>query len=437
MQKVFCSFLFPIQIKYYSIDDSTLIDRFKFSKRKTKLKAALLGAMEDAVNEVRKWPQKEVRIFHHNDSDGLTSGAILTKAFERAGFKVQRSCLEKPYPKLLHKIYEQTGGLIIFADFAGRIAPLLSDLNRSRNLTLILDHHVAEASTDPMVHNLDPDLYGLKGDRDISGSTTCYLFAKALDPDNDDLAHIAAIGAVGDEFFVDGCLAGENRDAAAEAVNQGKLEIHKHETGERYYLTTASGTVACDQLGAYLDTLGAAGYYQNGPDMGIQVCLKGTCSESDRMLKKLHAIQHKAFEKEISKIQSEGLKKTRNIQWFHVENRFAPMGVKMIGVFCDAIKKSEHVDPQRYVAGFQVIPNEIPGFGPIEFNEVKISMRVSAQIEAEIRANKKMGLNILLPQATNKLGGFSDACHSLTAATTVTIGKEEQLIEEMEKILSE
>ena len=45
-----------------------------------------------------------------------------------------------------------------------------------------------------------------------------------------------------------------------------------------------------------------------------------------------------------------------------------------------------------------------------------------------------MGLNILLPEATNRLGGFSDACHSLTAATTVAIGKEEKLIEEMEKI---
>ncbi len=391
--------------------------------------------MEKAVYEVRKRPQKKVQIFHHNDSDGLTSGAILTKAFGRAGFKIQRSCLEKPYPKLLHKIYDQTGGLIVFADFAGRIAPLLSDLNRSRNLTLILDHHVAEAATDPMVHNLDPDLYGLKGDRDISGSTTCYLFAKTLDASNGDLAAIAAIGAVGDEFFVDGCLAGENRKAATEAADQGKLEIRKHKTGERYYVDTSKGPVACDEFGAYLDTLGAAGYYQNGPDMGIKVCLEGASAESDRMLKKLQAIQDKAFENEILKIQSEGLQKTAHIQWFHVENRFVPMGVKMIGVFCDAIKNSEAVDPQRYLAGFQIIPNEIPGFGPIEFNEVKISMRVSAPIEAEIRAQKKMGLNVLLPEATNKLGGFSDACHSLTAATTVAIGKEEALIQEMESIL--
>jgi hypothetical protein len=107
----------------------------------------------------------------------------------------------------------------------------------------------------------------------------------------------------------------------------------------------------------------------------------------------------------------------------------------MIGVFCDAIKNSKDVDPQRYLAGYQIIPNEIPGFGAIEFNEVKISMRVSKQLEAEIRTDKKMGLNILLPEATNTLGGFSDACHSLTAATTVAIGKEEQLIQEMEVIL--
>jgi single-stranded DNA-specific DHH superfamily exonuclease len=69
----------------------------------------------------------------------------------------------------LAKVYEQEGSVLIFADFAGKIAPLISDLNSGRNLTLILDHHVAEPSTDPKVHNLDPDLFGLKGDRDISG----------------------------------------------------------------------------------------------------------------------------------------------------------------------------------------------------------------------------------------------------------------------------
>ena len=112
----------------------------------------LISAMEAAIDQVKQWPQKVVQLFHHNDSDGLTSGAILTRAFERQGFEVRRFCLEKPYPAVLKKVFEQQDGLIVFADFAGRIAPLISDLNRGRNLTLILDHHKASPATDPIVH---------------------------------------------------------------------------------------------------------------------------------------------------------------------------------------------------------------------------------------------------------------------------------------------
>ena len=86
------------------------------------MREQLIQDMEKAIAEVRQWPKKEVQIFHHNDSDGLSSGAILTRAFERAGFEIRRFSLEKPYPALLKKVYEQEGGLIVFADFAGRIA---------------------------------------------------------------------------------------------------------------------------------------------------------------------------------------------------------------------------------------------------------------------------------------------------------------------------
>jgi len=395
----------------------------------------LIDAMELAIREVKQWHEKTVQIFHHNDSDGLCSGAILTRAFERQGFKVLRFCLEKPYPLVLRKIYEQEGSILIFADFAGRIAPLLSELNRDRNLTLILDHHIAEASTNPRVHNLDPDLYGLKGDRDISASTVCYLFALTLDLVNRDMAHIAAIGAVGDGFFVDGMLVSQNRDVALEAVQQGLIEIRKHETGEQYLLTTPKGHTPVIEFGDYLDILGGVGYYQQGPDLGVKVCLEGLSPEAERRVEELKAVRTKKFDKEITRLQSGELRKAPHIQWFHVEKRFFPMGVKMIGAFCDAIKDTKLIDPQKYIAGFQIIPDEIPGIGTITMNQVKVSMRVSPYIEEEIRAARAMGLNIFLPEATTRLGGFSDACHSLTAATTVAIGKEEKLIEEMEKII--
>ncbi len=395
----------------------------------------LIDAMKRAIREVEQWPEKTVQVFHHNDADGLCSGAILTRALERQGMKVQRFCLEKPYPAVLKKVYEQEGSILIFADFAGRIAPMLSELNKGRNLTLILDHHVAVASTDPRVHNLDPDLFGLKGDRDISASTTCYLFARTLDPVNRDMAHIAAVGAVGDGFFVDGQLVSQNREVAMEAVQQGLIEIRKHDTGEQYLLTSSKGQIPCTEQGDYLDILGGVGYYQKGPDMGVRVCLEGVSPESDRMVEDLKVIRTKIFNEEIASLQAGALNKAPHIQWFHVEKRFFPMGVKMIGAFCDAIKDTNHIDPRKYLAGFQIIPDEIPGFGAIRFNDVKISMRVSPFMEGEIRAGRTMGLNILLPEATTRLGGFSDACHSLTAATTVAIGKEEKLIEEMEKII--
>jgi single-stranded-DNA-specific exonuclease len=395
----------------------------------------LVDAMEHAIREITRWPEKAVQIFHHNDSDGLSSGAIITRAFERQGFEVTRFCLEKPYPAVLRKVYEQEGRILVFADFAGRIAPLLSALNKGRNLTLILDHHVAEASTDQRVHNLDPDLYGLKGDRDISGSTTCYLFALAMDPQNRDLAYIAAIGAVGDGFFVDGQLVSQNREVALEAVQQGQIEIIKQANGELYLLTSSKGKMSCIEVGDYLDLLGGVGYYQSGPDMGVRVCLEGFSPHSDRMVEEFKAIRTKVFNQEITNIKSGDMKQSPHIQWFNVEKRFFPMGVKMIGAFCDAIKDTNLIDPKKYIAGFQIIPDEIPGFGAIKFNEVKVSMRVSPYLEGEIRAARAMGLNIMLPEATDKLGGFSDACHSLTAATTVAIGKEEQLIEEMENII--
>ena len=395
----------------------------------------LVEAMSRAIGEMRKWPEKSIQVFHHNDSDGLTSGAILECALQRDGFKVRRFCLEKPYPAVLRKVFEQEGKLLIFADFAGRIAPLLSELNKGRNLTLILDHHVAEPSTEPMVINLDPDLFGLKGDRDISASTTCYLFAVTMDPANRDLAHIATIGAVGDGFFVDGKLVSQNRDAALEAVKQGKVKIRPHGSGEQYLLQTPKGQLRVIEFGDYLDLLGGVGYYKGGPDMGVKVCLEGVTPESDRMVEELKAIRKKIFDDEIARLHAGELIQAPHIQWFVVGERFFPMGVKMIGAFCDAIRETNLIDPNKYLAGFQIIPDEIPGFGAIKFGEVKVSMRVSPYMEGEVRAKRAMGLNILLPEATSRLGGFSDACHSLTAATTVGIGKEKQLIEEMEKII--
>jgi hypothetical protein len=396
----------------------------------------LLAAMKVAIAEIGAQRFRSVQILHHNDADGLTSGAILMRAFERQGLEVCRICLEKPYPVVLEHVFETSDDLIVLTDFAGRIAPLISNLNRGRNLVLILDHHKAELPTDERVHLLDPEIFGLRGDRDITASTTCYQFACSLDPENRDLARIATIGAVGDRFFVDGRLAGPNREVALETQRQGLLEIEDREDGETYLLQTEDGAVECAAFARQLDTFGGAGYSSGGPEVGITVCLEGPTADSDATLAELRSLQERAFADAIDDIRSHGWRTTDHIQWLHVGDQFDPMGVKMIGAFLDSIRNTDKADPARYLAGFQTIPNLVPGIGEFEFNQVKISMRVADPMEDDIRAGTALGLDVLLPQATERVGGFSDACHSLTAATTVAVGREEDLIDEMENILT-
>jgi single-stranded-DNA-specific exonuclease len=399
------------------------------------MKEALLSAMQKAVQSVRQWPSKKIELYHHNDTDGLTSGTILTTAFNRSGYSVHRYALEKPYPLVLEHIFKKEGYIIVFADFAGKIAPTLSQLNNHKNLVLILDHHAAEQSKDEFVHNLDGDLYGIKGDRDISASTTCYLFATLLSSENKDLAHLAVLGAVGDGFFQKGRLVDINYDAVQEAKSQKLLTIREHTNGEDYYIYINNQEYACRELVKELDVLGGVGYYQGGPELGVRICSEGLFSQAVTKITSYAALKEALFTREIENIRKKGFNQTPHIQWIDIKELFFPMGVKMIGQFCNTIKNMDICNPQKYLAGFQHVPEEIPGIGRFAMNQTKVSMRVSSVMEEQIRSGRKPGLHTFLVTATKRLGGFVDACHSLAAATTVPIGQEEQLIREMEHVL--
>ena len=392
-------------------------------------------AMQRAIEALEDWPARRARVFHHNDADGLSSGAVVSRALARAGYDIERGCLEKPYPPVLEKIFACQGDLLIFTDFAGRIAPLLSRLNQSRNLVLILDHHPARAAKDPRVHNLDPDLFGYRGDRDVSASTTCYRFAECLDPANRDLAYLAVTGAVGDGFFRDGRLAGLNRLAAEAAMDQDHLEIRTRKDGADYTIRGPVHEVSVAKLAADLDILGGMGYFQGGPEIGIRLCLEGYDDSALRLAETLATRRTEIYRLTIEHLRTGGLEKTARLQWFRVAERFAGLGVKMIGDFCRSIRELDVIDPEGYIAGFQPVPEVVPGLGPIAFKAVKVSMRVPPALEGRILKGDMPGLDKLLPDATRAVGGFADACHSLAAATTIPAGREAQLVRALDRII--
>ncbi|OQY32140.1 MAG: hypothetical protein B6241_11945 [Spirochaetaceae bacterium 4572_59] len=398
----------------------------------------LLQAMENAVVALKKYSSRKVTLLHHNDTDGLSSGTILLNSLNETGYEVSRFSLEKPYPQVLKKVLLQKNQIIIFADFAGKIGPLISKMNEGRNLIIILDHHPAETVDDESVFSLDGELFGLKGDRDISASATCYLFADILlqsfGLSGKLYSHLGVIGAIGDGFLVDGCLSGVNRDVLKTAVEQDLIRVEKLSYGEKYFITLGAKEYSADDICLSLDTVGGVGYYSDGTDKGISICQSGLDSDMSEYVEKLIRKKDSIFSNELKNLKK-NIQTTDKLQWFNVENRFQPMGVKMIGVFCTILKDMDFLDRSKYLAGFQQVPDMVPGFGDIDFNATKISMRVSGELTDKIRSGQIPGLSSFLPEATEHLGGFADACHGLSAATTVKIGQEELLIEEIEKVL--
>jgi single-stranded-DNA-specific exonuclease len=398
---------------------------------------------QDFLREIRKGISlmrasgSEIALVHHNDADGLTSAAILDTAFARAGFSSRRICIERVHPPIVARIHDQFPFTIFYVDLGAQAAPVISEANQGRRTTLILDHHHPQKPTDPRVLNLATEFFGLSGEMDISASTAAYFFALELDEANRDLAHVAVLGAVGDEHDREGGLVKENREALVDAIQQGQVRIEENEQGKEIYLLTRFGDpVPMAPLAIAVTTFGGVGYYAGGPDLGVRVCLEGLFPEAKRRLEELRRTQQMAYERTTARLMREGFRETEHIQWFTVGDEFSPMGVKIIGEYCWDIRNEAFVNSDKYIVGFQNMSPEVPGVGSFEWAQTKASMRLPTPLERRILVDRSMpGLSYLVPEAAQKVGGSIDACHDYTAATIVDLGQEEALVMAMEELV--
>ena len=401
-------------------------------------KAEYLEAVREALGELRRSGGKDVVLVHHNDADGLSSAAVLEVALSRTGFEVLRIPLERVHPPINRRIHDLHAGTpVIYVDLGARAAPMIAEVNKGRSLTLIVDHHLAEETDDPAVFNLSTELFGLSGEREISAATAAWLVAQVLDEANRDLAYLGVVGAVGDSHERGGKLIGENREALEEAVARGHVEVEEIDGREVYRLVKFGEPIELKPFAKSLTTLGAAGYAMGGPDIAVRTLLEGPSGEFEGKLRELETLKRERFELMIAKLRRGALKKTNYIQWFSVGEGFAPMGVKMVGEFCMEIRDMDFVDPEKYIAGFQDMPTEIPGLGRFEWDLVKISMRVPTLLEERIVRKEMPGLAWLLPEAAVRVGGSIDACHDYAAASLIPRGREEELVAAMDELIEE
>ncbi len=134
--------------------------------------------------------EKPTMIISHHDTDGITSASIMAKALQRLDRSFTLHIvknLEKEFIPTLPKDH-----ILFFLDLA---SASLEGIKKTGAEAFILDHHEIPDHIPEGIHVVNPHLYEAEA---VSGAGLSYLFAKALDSANNDLAPLAVIGMVGD-----------------------------------------------------------------------------------------------------------------------------------------------------------------------------------------------------------------------------------------------
>lgn len=164
-----------------------------------------------------------VRVISHYDADGISGGFVATRALIRAGLSphltMEKSLAAEKIPDYL----DRGTGLLVLVDIGASLIKALAELDMD---VVVLDHHRVVEEDDRVVY-VNPNRFGLDGMKDLSGSTTAFLFALALDEKNWDLAPFALTGAFGDRQHIGG-LSGTNRLIAENALKKGLIDVKVH-----------------------------------------------------------------------------------------------------------------------------------------------------------------------------------------------------------------
>ncbi len=379
--------------------------------------------VHSAISELRESDTKDVILVYHDDADALSSCAITKTALEREGYKVKAFCLEKVYPEVIEDVHRGKGKIIFYADIGSAHANYISEVNSSRNLTIILDHHDPMPAKDPKVFDLNFEHYGFQGETDFSGSTCNYFFAKALNESNVDLSYLALVGSK----EIPGEYVSLNKVVFDEALKNGIVKI----SGKSIKIVKPEARV--DDLFAKLQILGAVGYYENGPELGVQTCLEGISEEVKQKIEEWEEKRKRVNKQVILKLYRERLKETEHIQWFDATDLYKGMGTKVIGQFCSFLSyQSKLIKPDKYIFGFVNVPPEVPGWGKLKGELSKVSVRVPKGLHTLIEQGNMFGAVELLVKASEGFG-VADG-HKYAANDVIPQDRKRILVEKADTI---
>lgn len=372
-----------------------------------------------AISELRKMKTKEVILVHHDDADGLSSGALTKTALEREDFKVKTFCLEKIYPEVVEDVHKSKDETIFYSDIGSAHADYISEVNSGKNLTIILDHHHdPPKATDPMVFDLNLEHFGFEGDTEFSGATCNYLFARTLNKRNIDLSHLALVGS----REIPTGFVGLNKIVLEEAEKNGAIKVE----GDK--ITIVKLGVRVDDLFAKLQILGAVGYYRGGPELGVQAALTGMTQEIKRKIDEWEKMRKNMNKRMIGWLYRQRLKEAEHLQWFDAGDLYKGMGTKVIGQFCSFLSyQTRLIKQDKYILGFMNVQPDVPGWpGKLKGPLVKVSVRVPKELHGSIDKGRMASAVNLIRKASEGFG-IADG-HRYAANVVIPADKKDILL---------
>ncbi|MHA1792990.1 MAG: DHH family phosphoesterase [Promethearchaeota archaeon] len=171
-------------------------------------------------------------IITHHDCDGIAAAALFSLALIRKNIpfqvRVVKYLSDAFFKDVLRDPEIKKDKLFIFIDLGSGQLDFIRH-NFDLDKVVIMDHHEIRNSDDSkgkgvLIH-VNPWLFNIDGRRDLSSAGVVYYLAKAIDIENKNLAHLAIIGALGDEQDVGelSSLVGLNDDIVADAIKTGLI----------------------------------------------------------------------------------------------------------------------------------------------------------------------------------------------------------------------
>ncbi len=182
--------------------------------------------VRDAAAEFRKIEHHNpIRLISHLDCDGITSCSIIVRALNRENRRYSITITQHIDEAFIDQLAMEDYRHVIFTDIGSGQLSIIADKLKDKKI-IILDHHELDtvSQAENIIH-VNPHLAGLDGSREICGAGVSYFFAKELNPENRDMAHVAVIGSIGDMQEDGGIFRSLNMEILQDATEQKKLKV--------------------------------------------------------------------------------------------------------------------------------------------------------------------------------------------------------------------